>query len=71
MRVLMIAPTFLVVHCFVKFLISDRASRVTVKAIASHSECTSAVTVGRVCNACFNDCANILGRALFCQFLDF
>ena len=29
-------------------LIADRASRVTVKAIASHSECTGARTVGRM-----------------------
>ena len=41
-------------------LIADRESRVTVKAIAlcaSHSCGTGGSTLGRVLNACFNDCA--------------
>ena len=60
-RFLMIAPTFLVVH---RQQFSDRASKVTVKAIAvhaSHSGDTGGGTVGRVLNACFNECADVLG----------
>ena len=50
---LMIVPTFLVVH---RQQILD-ASRVAVKAIASMHRCLYGFY------ACFNDCANILGCA--------
>ena len=40
-------------------MIADRASRVIVKAIALRSGSTGGHAVGRVSNACFNDCANI------------
>ena len=44
----------------VRFLIADRASRVTVKPIALQDHPSHC---GRVINTCFNDCANILGCA--------
>ena len=71
MRVLMIAPTFLVVYHSVIFLIANRASSVNIKEIAlAIASAPVHILVGRVLNACFNDCANILHHQQFCQILD-
>ena len=73
MRVLMIAPTFLVVqrqrfnncanivHRQQFCQIADRESGVGDRFRSSHSGGTGGRTLERVLNACFNDCANILG----------